>query len=78
MLKINSKDKIYIKQIENTTPYDGHCLRAWHYMPEKMPLIKEKLDKATTPQEKVDAINSIKSLYKEVRQESKSPTFALT
>lgn len=23
---------------------DGHCLRAWHYMPEKMPLIQQAMD----------------------------------
>lgn len=51
-----------------TDLYDGHCLRAYYYYPEQMPDI----------QNTVDSINSISKLYKELRQESKAPSFALT
>lgn len=69
MLKINSKlDTISIKQIENTVGYDGHCLRAFSYFRDKCPDIED------TP----ESINSMKKKYPELRQDSKSPTFALT
>lgn len=48
--------------------YDGHCLRAFFYFREEMPDIEDTLE----------SINSIKSKYKHLRQESKGPTFALT
>lgn len=57
-----NKLKVYLEG------YDGHCLRAFSYWPEKLPGIVE------TP----DSINSIKKLYKAIRDLSKSPTFALT
>lgn len=47
--------------------YDGHCLRAFAYFPEQMPDIVNT----------VEGINSIKKLYKAIREESKRPTFAL-
>ena len=69
MLKINSKlDTISIKQIENTVGYDGHCLRAFSYFRDKCPDIED------TP----ESINSMKKKYPKLRQDSKSPTFALT
>ena len=37
-----------------------------------------QIKKVTKEYAEKEIINSIKSLYKEVRQESKSPTFALT
>lgn len=48
--------------------YDGHCLRAFSYFPDRLPDIENT----------VESINSIKSKYPEVRQDSKGPTFALT
>ena len=48
--------------------YDGHCLRAYYYFKDKMPDIEET----------VESINSIKKRYPDLRQESKTPTFALT
>ena len=51
-----------------TDGYDGHCLRAYAYWPEKMPDITNT----------VESINSIATKYKSIRQDSKTPTFALT
>lgn len=48
--------------------YDGHSLRAYSYWPEKMPGIVNT----------VESINSIAKKYKELRQTSKAPSFALT
>lgn len=58
-----NKLKIY------TEGMDGHSYRAYSYWPEKMPDID-----SNDP----NSINSIKYKYPELRQESKSPTFALT
>ena len=49
--------------------FDGHCLRAYYYWPDKM------LDIEPTS---VESINSIKHKYPELRQLSKAPSFALT
>jgi DNA polymerase-1 len=51
-----------------TDGYDGHCLRAYAYYREQMPDIVDT----------VVSINSIEKKYKDLRQESKVPTFALT
>jgi DNA polymerase-1 len=51
-----------------TDGYDGHSLRAYSYWPHKMPDIVNT----------VESINSIQKLYKDLRGESKAPTFALT
>ena len=48
--------------------YDGHCLRAFSYFPERLPGIVNT----------VESINSIKKKFEGVRQDSKGPTFALT
>lgn len=48
--------------------YDGHCLRAFSYFGDQMPDIVDT----------VDSINSIETKYKDLRQKSKGPTFALT
>ena len=70
MLSLNSKtDQISIKQIENTPGFDGHCLRAAYYFREQLPSIDMDDPKS---------VNSIKKLFPELRQDSKSPTFALT
>lgn len=58
-----NKQKVY------TDGYDGHCLRAYAYFTEQMPDIDPN---------SVTSINSIKKKYKSLRQDSKSPTFALT
>jgi DNA polymerase I len=48
--------------------YDGHCLRAFSYFPERLPGIVNT----------VESINSIADKFKSVRQDSKGPTFLLT
>ncbi|MFV0357763.1 MAG: DNA polymerase [Bacteroides thetaiotaomicron] len=52
-----------------TDGYDGHCLRAYAYFSDQMPDIIPT---------SVSSINSIEKLYKELRSDSKAPTFALT
>lgn len=52
-----------------TDGYDGHSLRAYGYWGEQMPDIDPS---------SVDSINSIAKKYKQLRQDSKPPTFALT
>lgn len=58
-----NKLKIY------TDGYDGHCLRAYSYFKDQMPDIDPN---------SVESINSIAQKYPDLRQGSKSPTFALT
>lgn len=57
-----NKLKVYLEG------YDGHCLRAFSYFPDRLPDIVDT----------VESINSIADKYPEIRQESKAPTFALT
>lgn len=57
-----------IISIGKTSGYDGHSLRAYSYFKEQMPDINLS----------VRSINSIEHKYKNFRQESKAPTFALT
>jgi DNA polymerase-1 len=64
---LTTKDPNKIKVY--TDGYDGHCLRAYSYFGEHMPDIDPN---------SVESINSIDKKYKSYRQESKSPTFALT
>lgn len=52
-----------------TDGYDGHCLRAYSYFGDQMPDIDPN---------SVESINSIEKKYKDFRQNSKAPTFALT
>lgn len=52
-----------------TDGYDGHSLRAYAYFGDHMPDIDPN---------SVASINSIQTKYKDHRQESKAPTFALT
>lgn len=51
-----------------TDGYDGHSLRAFFYFREKMPDIEDT----------VESINTIQKKYKDLRFDSKAPTFALT
>jgi len=51
-----------------TDGYDGHSLRTFFYFREQLPGIVDT----------VESINSIQTLFKAVRQDSKPPTFALT
>ncbi|MFP3645209.1 DNA polymerase [Paraburkholderia sp. SIMBA_054] len=51
-----------------TDGYDGHCLRSYAYFGDQMVGIVNT----------VVSINSIETKYKDLRQESKAPTFALT
>lgn len=57
-----NKLKVYLEG------YDGHCLRAYSYWPERFPDIE------LVP----ESVNKIKKLHSEIRQASKAPTFALT
>ncbi len=63
--KDSNKLKVY------TDGYDGHCLRAYAYFGDKMPDIDDG---------SVELINSIADhpIYKQLRQDSKAPTFLLT
>lgn len=63
---LTTKDPNKIKVY--TDGYDGHCLRAFAYFPDRLPGIENT----------VDSINSIKKKFPEIRQLSKTPTFALT
>ncbi len=67
-ITVPEKSIFTIKKIGKTKGYDGHCLRAYSYYPEKMPDIINT----------VESINSIKKKYPDLRQDSKEPTFALT
>lgn len=51
-----------------TDGYDGHCLRAYNYYPDKFIGVPE------TP----EAINATKDTHPQERQDSKAPTFLLT
>lgn len=64
---LTTKDRNKLKVY--TDGYDGHCLRAYSYFSEQMPDIDPT---------SVDSINSIADLYKDLRQDSKTPTFLLT
>lgn len=61
--------KFSIRRAGNTVGYDGHCLRAYAYFGDQMPDIDPN---------SVDGINSIEKKYKDLRQDSKIPTFSLT
>jgi len=66
-----NKLKIY------TDGYDGHCLRAFAYFGGQMSDIALAFEKAS-PKDQPAIINSIETKYPDIRQASKSPTFALT
>lgn len=57
--------------------YDGHCLRAFAYFHGQMSDIELAMEKADVS-EHPNIINSIAQKYPDLRQKSKSPTFALT
>ena len=63
---LTTKDPNKLKVYEEGL--DGHCFRAIKYFPDEMPDIVDT----------VESINSIKSKYPKLRQESKAPTFLLT
>jgi DNA polymerase-1 len=63
---LTTRDKNKLKVY--TDGYDGHSLRAFSYFPERLPGIVNT----------VESINSIKTLHKKVREDSKGPTFLLT
>ena len=67
-LEIPSGAQVSVKKVGQTPGYDGHCLRAFWYFPERLPGIENT----------VESINSIKKKFPEIRQLSKTPTFALT
>lgn len=60
--KDSNKLKVYIDG------YDGHCLKAFKYFPERLPGIVDTLE----------SINSIKQKFPVVREDSKPITFMLT
>lgn len=57
-----------LTKIGNSSPYDGHALRAYSYFPETLGHLPDT----------VAGINSIKKDDLDERQESKGPTFQLT
>ena len=57
-----NKLKVYVDE------YDGHCLRAFSYFKDRLPGIVDT----------VKSINSIATIFPDVRQDSKGPTFTLT
>ena len=59
--KDHNKIKVYVDG------FDGHCLRAYAYFGDQMPDIDPN---------SVESINSIEKKYKDLRSESKAPTFA--
>lgn len=61
LTKDPNKEKIWIDG------YDAHCFRAYYYFRDQMPDIVDTKE----------SINSIKHKYPELRQASKSPSFAL-
>lgn len=63
---LTTKDPNKIKVY--TDGYDGHAYRAFNYWPEKMPDIVNT----------IKSINTIKKLYKAIREASKPITFMLT
>lgn len=65
---LTTKDPMKLKVY--TDGFDGHCLRALFYFRDR---ISHPIDE-TDPK----SVNSIKKLYPELRQLSKTPTFALT
>ena len=68
-VEIPSGAKVSIKEVGMTDGYDGHSLRAFAYFGDSMPDIDSS---------SVESINSIQDKYKDFRQASKAPTFALT
>lgn len=64
---LTTKDPEKIKVY--TDGYDGHSLRSYAYYTDQMPDIDPR---------SVESINSIQTKYKDLRTESKTPTFALT
>ena len=50
-----------------TDGYDSHCLRSFYFFPDRLPGITED----------VKSINSIKDVFPKVRQDAKSPAFAI-
>lgn len=63
---LTTKDPAKLKVY--TDGYDGHSMRAYYYFKEQMPTIIDT----------VASINSIQDVHKDLRQQSKAPTFALT
>ena len=57
-----------MKTLEFSKGLCGHALRALAFFPEELP----ELD-----MNDVDGVNSIKTLYPEIRQKAKAPSFAL-
>lgn len=68
-IQIPKGAEISIRKHGQTDGYDGHSLRAYGYWGENMPDIDPT---------SVESINSIAKKYKQYRQDSKPPTFALT
>lgn len=64
---LTSKDPAKLKVYEDG--FDGHCLRAYYYFSDQMPDIDPNC---------VNSVNSIKTKYPSLRQDSKAPTFLLT
>jgi DNA polymerase-1 len=72
---LQTKDPEKLKIYEEG--YDGHCLRAFAYFGGQMSDIELALEQAAVAEHPA-IINSIATKYPKLRQDSKSPTFALT
>ena len=57
--------------------YDSHCLNASAMLSKYIPDIAAELEQATTTEEKVSIVNSIKDRYKDIRQKAKPCGFLL-
>ena len=56
---------------------DSHAFNASVYWPEKMPIIIQAMKAATTPTGYAQAVNRVKKEFPELRQQSKTVSFAL-
>lgn len=57
--------------------YDSHCLNASAMLSKYIPDVAAELEQATTTEEKVSIVNSIKDRYKDIRQKAKPCGFLL-
>lgn len=71
LTKDPNKEKIYLDG------YCGHCFRSYYYFKDEMLDIQQEFENASTEQEKVKIINSIKYRYPKLRNKSKTPSFLL-
>lgn len=71
LTKDENKRKVYLQG------YDGHSYRALYYFAEDLKELKAQYEAATSEQQRIEIINSIKDDYPEYRDSSKPITFLL-